>query len=510
MDELAVELGRDPMELREQNWIKHEEFPFTTVVGLTYDTGNYEQATDQAMATFDYAGLRREQEERRAQRRPGPARHRHLDLHRDVRHRALAAARLAGLRRGRLGGRVRSGCSPPARSRSITGASAHGQGHETAFSQIVADQLGVPFEDVEILHGDTQISPKGLDTYGSRSLVVGGIAIVNAAQKVVAKAKKLAAHLLEASEDDIEFANGTFTVRGTDKGKAIQEVAFAAFMAHDYPEDMEPSPRLRRGLRPGELLLPARHAPRGVEIDTETGHGRPAQVRLRGRRRHGRQPADRRGPGARRPRAGHRAGAVRRGQLRRPGHAGQRHVRRLHPAVGRRPAQLRHGRRLDAADVEPAGRQGRRRGGHHRLDAGHRQRRARRGAPPRRHGHRDADDVPARVAGHPGRPRATPPRRPRSTPTPRVPGWARSTRTTPRERSSDPRQVRLRQADVGRGRHHGAGRGRRGRQDPRRRPEPHPGAPAAARGPVGAHRPRWDRRAAGASARTATASSSGP
>ena len=99
----------------------------------------------------------------------------------------------------------------------------------------------MPFEDVEILHGDTQVSPKGLDTYGSRSLAVGGIAIVKAAEKVIAKATKIAAHLLEASEDDLEFAAGQFTVRGTDKGKAIQEIAFAAFMAHDYPEGMEPS-----------------------------------------------------------------------------------------------------------------------------------------------------------------------------------------------------------------------------------------------------------------------------
>ena len=117
MDELAVELDRDPMELREQNWIKHEEFPFTTVVGLTYDSGNYEQATEQAMATFDYAGCAASRRSG-ARERPGPARHRHLDVHRDVRHRAVAAAGLAGLRRGRLGGRRRSGCWPPARSRS--------------------------------------------------------------------------------------------------------------------------------------------------------------------------------------------------------------------------------------------------------------------------------------------------------------------------------------------------------------------------------------------------------
>jgi aerobic carbon-monoxide dehydrogenase large subunit len=154
----------------------------------------------------------------------------------------------------------------------ITGASAHGQGHETAFSQIVADQLGVPFEDVEILHGDTQISPKGLDTYGSRSLAVGGIAIVSAAQKVIAKARKLAAHMLEADENDLEFANGTFTVRGTDKGKAIQEIAFAAFMAHDLPEGMEPSLDADAVYDPENFSFPHGTHLAAIEVDTETGH----------------------------------------------------------------------------------------------------------------------------------------------------------------------------------------------------------------------------------------------
>src|ERR1700755_59903 len=105
----------------------------------------------------------------------------------------------------------------------VTGTSPHGQGHETAWSQLVADELGVPFEDVEVLHGDTAVSPRGLDTYGSRSLVVGGAAGVAAAQKVVGKARRIAAHLLEANEDDLEFANGTFSVRGTPgSGKTIQ------------------------------------------------------------------------------------------------------------------------------------------------------------------------------------------------------------------------------------------------------------------------------------------------
>ncbi|MBN9100408.1 MULTISPECIES: xanthine dehydrogenase family protein molybdopterin-binding subunit [unclassified Pseudonocardia] len=271
MDELAVELGRDPMELRQQNWIKHEEFPFTTVVGLTYDTGNYEQATDQAMEMFDYAGLRREQEERRKNNDPVQL---GIGISTFTEMCGLAPSRVLGSLAYGAGGWEAASIRMLATGKVevITGASAHGQGHETAFSQIVADQLGVPFEDVEILHGDTQISPKGLDTYGSRSLAVGGIAIVKAAEKVIAKAKKLAAHLLEASEDDIEFSGGNFTVRGTDKGKAIQELAFAAFMAHDYPEDMEPSLDSDAVYDPENFSYPHGTHLAAIEIDTETGH----------------------------------------------------------------------------------------------------------------------------------------------------------------------------------------------------------------------------------------------
>jgi carbon-monoxide dehydrogenase large subunit len=271
MDELAVELGRDPMELRQQNWIKHEEFPFTTVVGLTYDTGNYEQATDQAMATFDYAGLRREQEERRRNNDPVQL---GIGISTFTEMCGLAPSRVLGSLAYGAGGWEAASIRMLATGKVevVTGSSGHGQGHETAFSQIVADQLGVPFEDVEILHGDTQVSPRGLDTYGSRSLAVGGVAIVKAAEKVVAKAKKIAAHLLEASEDDLEFANGSFTVRGTDKGKAIQEIAFAAFMAHDYPDDMEPSLDSDAIYDPENFSFPHGTHLAAVEIDIETGH----------------------------------------------------------------------------------------------------------------------------------------------------------------------------------------------------------------------------------------------
>jgi carbon-monoxide dehydrogenase large subunit len=154
----------------------------------------------------------------------------------------------------------------------VTGSTPHGQGHETAWSQLVADQLGVPFEDVEVLHGDTAISSRGLDTYGSRSLVVGGSAVVKAAEKVVAKARKIAAHLLEASEDDLDFSGGKFSVRGTPgTGLGIQEIALAIFAAHNYPEGIEPSIDADATFDPENFSFPHGTHICAMEVDTETG-----------------------------------------------------------------------------------------------------------------------------------------------------------------------------------------------------------------------------------------------
>jgi aerobic carbon-monoxide dehydrogenase large subunit len=270
MDELAVELGRDPMELRQQNWIGNDEFPFTTVCGLSYDTGNYEQATDQAMATFDYAGLRREQEERRASNDPVQL---GIGISTFTEMCGLAPSRMLGALGYGAGGWEAASVRMLATGKVevVTGTSPHGQGLETAFSQIVADQLGVPYDDVEILHGDTQISAKGLDTYGSRSLAVGGIAVVKATEKVIAKAKKIAAHLLEASEEDLEFSGGRFGVKGTDKGLAIQEVAYATFTAHNYPEDVEPNLDADAVYDPVNFSFPHGTHLAAVEVDTDTG-----------------------------------------------------------------------------------------------------------------------------------------------------------------------------------------------------------------------------------------------
>jgi len=154
----------------------------------------------------------------------------------------------------------------------VTGASPHGQGHETAFSQIVADQLGVAFEDIELIHGDTASSHKGLDTYGSRSLAVGGIAIVKAAEKVVQKAKKIAAHLLEANEDDLEFEAGKFRVKGSPGAEVgIGDVALAVFAAHNLPDGVEPSLDSDATYDPENFSFPHGTHLCAVDVDTETG-----------------------------------------------------------------------------------------------------------------------------------------------------------------------------------------------------------------------------------------------
>ncbi|KRA38266.1 MULTISPECIES: xanthine dehydrogenase family protein molybdopterin-binding subunit [unclassified Nocardioides] len=270
MTELAAELGVDPLEVREKNWIKHEEFPFTTVAGLEYDSGNYEAATARAKEMFGYDALRAEQAERRAS---GDRVQLGLGVSTFTEMCGLAPSRVLGSLNYGAGGWEHAEIRMLATGKVevITGASAHGQGHETAFSQIVADRLGVPFEDVEVLHGDTQISHKGLDTYGSRSLVVGGEALVRAVDKVIEKAKPIAAHLLEASVDDVEFGDGRFSVRGTDQGMAITEIATAVFAAHNLPDGTEPSIDAEATFDPVNFNYPHGTHLCAVEVDTETG-----------------------------------------------------------------------------------------------------------------------------------------------------------------------------------------------------------------------------------------------
>ncbi|HEY3754332.1 MAG TPA: xanthine dehydrogenase family protein molybdopterin-binding subunit [Pseudonocardiaceae bacterium] len=270
MDELAAELGVDPMAVRRQNWITHDEFPFTTVCGLTYDTGNYEAATDKATELFDYDGLRAEQAKRRADNDPVQL---GIGISTFTEMCGLAPSRVLGSLSYGAGGWEHAAIRmlPSGKVEVVTGSSAHGQGHETAWSQVVADQLGVPFDDIEVIHGDTMSSPKGLDTYGSRSLTVGAIAVVKAAGKVIEKARPIAAHLLECSEDDLEFADGKFTVRGTESATSIQDIALAVFAAHNLPDGVEPSLDSEATYDPDNFSFPHGTHLCAAEVDTETG-----------------------------------------------------------------------------------------------------------------------------------------------------------------------------------------------------------------------------------------------
>jgi carbon-monoxide dehydrogenase large subunit len=271
MDELAVELGRDPMDLRRQNWINHDEFPFETIAGLTYDSGNYEAATAKAVDLFGYDELRREQAERRERKDPVQL---GIGVSTFTEMCGLAPSRVLGSLSYGAGGWEAASVRmlPTGKVEVVTGTSPHGQGHTTAWSQIAADALGVPFEDVEVIHGDTDSSPKGMDTYGSRSLVVGGIAVHRACGKVVDKARRVAAHLLEAAEQDVEFAAGTFRVKGSpDAAKTIQEVSLATFAAHDLPDGMEPTLDADAVLDPDNFSFPHGTHLCAVEVDTETG-----------------------------------------------------------------------------------------------------------------------------------------------------------------------------------------------------------------------------------------------
>jgi carbon-monoxide dehydrogenase large subunit len=275
MDELAVELGMDPMELRRKNWITHEEFPFTTVCGLTYDSGNYEAATAKALDLIGWDELRREQAERRERKDPVQL---GLGISTFTEMCGLAPSRVLGSLNYAAGGWENASVRMLATGKVevVVGTSPHGQGHETAFSQIVADRLGVAFDDIEIIHGDTQSSVKGMDSYGSRSLVVGGIAVVHAADKVVAKARRIAAHQLEANEDDLEFAGGSFNVKGMPSGSAgssmsMGEIAFATFTAHNLPDGMEPSLDSDATFDPENFSFPHGTHLCAIDVDTETG-----------------------------------------------------------------------------------------------------------------------------------------------------------------------------------------------------------------------------------------------
>jgi carbon-monoxide dehydrogenase large subunit len=258
----------DPVELRRKNFIT--EFPAPIASGLEIDSGDYHASLDKALGLVDYDGFRRDQTERRDS---GDSKQIGIGLSTYVEMCGLAPSRILGAIRYGAGGwdAATIRCLPTGTVQVLVGTSPHGQGHVTTFSQIVADRLGVPIENVEVLHGDTTVVPLGLDTYGSRSLAVGGVALYHATEKVIAKAKRIVAHQLEVAEDDLEYEAGRFTVTGTDKSMTVTDAALSAWTAHNLPDGIEPGLEDTYVYDPPNFSWPAGCHIAVVEIDTESG-----------------------------------------------------------------------------------------------------------------------------------------------------------------------------------------------------------------------------------------------
>ena len=267
IDKAARELGVDPIALRRQNFIT--EFPYATPVAVEYDTGNYVATMDKLEEIADLAGFgaRRADSQARGKLRG-------LGVNCYIEACGIAPSNLVG----QLGARAGLYESATVRVNAtgglvvMTGSHSHGQGHETAFPQVVADMIGIDPSMVEIVHGDTANTPMGMGTYGSRSLAVGGSAMVRATEKIIAKAKKIAAHLMEAAEGDIELKDGQFSVAGTDKSVAWGDVTLAAYVPHNYPlEDIEPGLEETAFYDPANFTYPAGAYACEVEVDPDTG-----------------------------------------------------------------------------------------------------------------------------------------------------------------------------------------------------------------------------------------------
>jgi carbon-monoxide dehydrogenase large subunit len=273
-DLVAQATGVDPAEVRRRNFIQPEDFPYDTGVGmLPYDSGNYELTLDKALEQVGYTGLRQEQKRRRD---AGERKLLGIGLSSYVEVCGVAPSKWIGLPGEGWGAGLWESANVKVHLTGkvvvTTGSLPHGQGHETSFAQLVSDRLGIPYDDIEIEHSDTQAAPFGFGSYGSRSLSVGGTAIYKSVDKVVAKAMKLAAHILEAAEDDITFENGVFSVKGSpESSKTIQEVALAAHVGYDLPEGMEPFLDETTYYDPPNCTFPFGTHVCVVEVDTETG-----------------------------------------------------------------------------------------------------------------------------------------------------------------------------------------------------------------------------------------------
>jgi len=263
----ARDMKMDPAEMRRKNFIR--QFPYQTPVALLYDTGNYDQTLDAAQKMADVTGYAKRKEESKKK-----GKLRGLGYACYIEACGIAPSAVAGSLGARAGlfeaGEIR--VHPTGSVTVFTGSHSHGQGHETTFAQVVADRLGMAVENVDIVHGDTSKILFGMGTYGSRSIAVGGTAIVKALDKIVAKGKKIAAHLMEAAEADVVYDRGVYSVAGTDKKKMFGEVAFAAYVPHNYPHDkLEPGLNENAFYDPSNFTFPAGSYVCEVEVDPETG-----------------------------------------------------------------------------------------------------------------------------------------------------------------------------------------------------------------------------------------------
>ena len=269
VDLTARELGIDPAEIRRRNFVPANAFPHTTATGVTYDSGNYQPTLDKALEIAGYQQLRQEQERLRQE-----GKYLGIGVVTYVEICGMAPSQVLGAVGAGAGGWERGTVRvhPTGKVTLYSGASSHGQGHETAFAQIVGDGLGIPLEDVEVVHGDTAQVQFGIGTFGSRSAAVGGMAAVMSVNKVEEKAKKIAAFLLEAAEADLVFEGGQFFVKGTPgRGITIQQVAFAAYVPHKYPTGLEPGLEATSFYDPSNFTWPFGSHVAVVEVDPETG-----------------------------------------------------------------------------------------------------------------------------------------------------------------------------------------------------------------------------------------------
>jgi len=266
VDALARKLGKDPLEIRRLNFLR--EFPSAIVSGLTVDSGDYDAHLDAALEILDHDDIRRQQSERRER---GDTKQLGIGFSTYLEMCGFAPSRILGAIRYGAGGWDAATIRflPTGTVQVLIGTSPHGQSHVTTFSQIVAQQLGIAYEDVEVLHGDTAVAPLGMDTYGSRSLTVGGVAAYHAAERIIEKARKIAAHQLEVGEDELEYENGTFSANG--KSLTTKELALQAWTAHNLPEGMEPGLEASFVYDPPNFSWPSGTHIAVVEVDTETG-----------------------------------------------------------------------------------------------------------------------------------------------------------------------------------------------------------------------------------------------